>query len=245
MLKPIEIAKNEVGYKEEKNNITKYSKFFDSEVTNYFNTKKQGAAWCSIFVNFLFVKAYGAEKAKQMLYEPQNGNCAAGCKYAAAYFKTKAAFYSTPQIGDQIFFGAPGNEQHTGIVVKADRDYVWTIEGNKNNMVCECRYSLNDKNISGYGRPNWSLANDTQPVITEDKCMIELPVLKLGSKGDAVKSLQILLNGYNFVGKNGRKLTVDGDFGANTDYALRAFQKSAGLTPDGVCGVKTWPALIK
>ena len=74
--------------------------------------------------------------------------------------------------------------------------------------------------------------------------MVELTVLKQGSKGDAVKSLQILLNGYNFVGKNIKPLTVDGDFGANTDYALRNFQRSVGLTPDGICGPKTWAALI-
>lgn len=74
--------------------------------------------------------------------------------------------------------------------------------------------------------------------------MITVPMLKLGSKGEAVKSLQILLNGYNFTGKNGKKLTVDGDFGANTEFALRAFQRSAGLTPDGICGVKTWTLLI-
>ena len=244
MLKPIEIAINEIGYKETGKNITKYSYAFDNYWPSYFNTKKQGAEWCSIFYNFLFAKTYGEKIAKQMLYEPQHGNCAAGCKYAAGYFKAKGAFYSKPQEGDQIFFGAPGNESHTGIVVKADRDYVWTIEGNKSNMVCECRYSLNDKNISGYGRPNWSLVNDTKPVITEDKCMIELPILKQGSKGEAVKSLQILLNGYNFIGKNGKKLTIDGDFGANTDHALRAFQRSAGLTPDGICAAKTWPALI-
>lgn len=240
-MKVIDLAKLEVGYQEEKNNITKYSKFFDSEVPNYFNTKKQGAAWCSIFVNFLFVKAYGAEKAKQMLYEPKTGNAAAGCKYAAAYFKTKAAFYSTPQVGDQIFFGAPGNEQHTGIVIACDRDHVWTIEGNSGNAVRERIYSRNDKSISGYGRPKWSLVEEEKKEI---KIMIEVPRLALGSKGQAVKTIQILLKQRGFTGKKGKPLSIDGDFGQNTEYAVMHFQRSVGLTQDGICGQLTWPALI-
>jgi len=47
-------------------------------------------------------------------------------------------------------------------------------------------------------------------------------------------ALQILLGG----------LTVDGDFGTNTKKAVTAYQTSAGLTADGICGAKTWAALI-
>jgi N-acetyl-anhydromuramyl-L-alanine amidase AmpD len=58
-------------------------------------------------------------------------------------------------------------------------------------------------------------------------------VLKKGSKGEEVKILQQAL-----------KITpVDGDFGAKTDTAVKAFQKSKGLVADGVVGNKTWEAL--
>ena len=36
---------------------------------------------------------------------------------------------------------------------------------------------------------------------------------------------------------------VDGDFGAITEAAVRAFQESHGLTPDGIVGPLTWSAL--
>jgi peptidoglycan hydrolase-like protein with peptidoglycan-binding domain len=59
-----------------------------------------------------------------------------------------------------------------------------------------------------------------------------------GSKGDAVKAAQTLLN------KNGAGLSVDGDFGGNTDAATRSFQRSAGLSVDGVIGPNTWRELV-
>uniref|UniRef100_UPI003570E336 peptidoglycan-binding domain-containing protein n=1 Tax=Nocardia concava TaxID=257281 RepID=UPI003570E336 len=38
-------------------------------------------------------------------------------------------------------------------------------------------------------------------------------------------------------------LTVDGKFGARTKSALVNFQRSAGLTADGVAGAHTWQAI--
>jgi hypothetical protein len=254
MRKIIEIAISQIGYKETGKNITKYSADFDNKWPTYFNTRKQGVEWCSIYYNWCAVMAYGEQKAKTMLYEPKKDNCAAGCKYAANYYRNKGQFYSTPQEGDQIFFGKRGSESHTGLVEKVDSNYVWTIEGNKNNMVCECRYSLKDSSISGYGRPNWSLVDDNQPTPApapqptptpkEETCMVELPVLKKGSKNASVKDLQLLLNGKGFKGKNAKLLTVDGDFGTNTDHAVRNFQSNKGLTVDGIVGAKTWRALL-
>lgn len=57
--------------------------------------------------------------------------------------------------------------------------------------------------------------------------------LKKGDKGEAVKTMQTMLIacGYD-CGSTG----ADGDFGKNTDAALRAFQKDNGLTVDGIYG---------
>lgn len=67
-------------------------------------------------------------------------------------------------------------------------------------------------------------------------------------KGDIcveVGMLQTLLNKLGYKGSNGRALTVDNDFGANCDYAVKNFQKSKGLNPDGIVGAKTWDFLVK
>lgn len=39
-------------------------------------------------------------------------------------------------------------------------------------------------------------------------------------------------------------IATDGQFGAGTEQAVKAFQRSKGLTPDGIVGPKTWTALF-
>lgn len=59
-----------------------------------------------------------------------------------------------------------------------------------------------------------------------------MTILKKGSKGDEVKTLQKSLY-----------LVEDGIFGPLTEEAVKEFQKEHGLTPDGVVGAKTWNKL--
>ena len=68
----------------------------------------------------------------------------------------------------------------------------------------------------------------------------DLPLLKTGSKGEAVKRLQEVLisKGYS-CGSAG----ADGDFGQGTYNAVCAFQRDYGLYPDGIVGQATWKAL--
>lgn len=70
----------------------------------------------------------------------------------------------------------------------------------------------------------------------------DLPNLRKGSKGEPVRALQTLLI------LRGQKLTTygtDGDFGSETEIALRAYQKLKGLTVDGICGSDDWKTLIE
>lgn len=57
--------------------------------------------------------------------------------------------------------------------------------------------------------------------------------LSKGATGEEVRKLQVKLN------KLGYEITVDGDFGAVTDTSVRSFQKSLGLTVDGLVGTST------
>ena len=69
------------------------------------------------------------------------------------------------------------------------------------------------------------------------------PEIRNGSYGAAVSVLQGMLDMMGYIGSNGKVLDIDGDFGGNTAFALKAFQKAAGLTADGVCGANTWNKL--
>ncbi len=57
---------------------------------------------------------------------------------------------------------------------------------------------------------------------------------KLGSRGDEVRRIQTKLKSLGFF--NG---AVDGIYGVKTQRAVRSFQKSVGITADGVAGSKT------
>lgn len=59
-----------------------------------------------------------------------------------------------------------------------------------------------------------------------------MKTIKKGSRGSYVKVLQAKLG-----------ISVDGFFGTNTENAVIAYQKSHGLTPDGIVGQHTWESL--
>jgi hypothetical protein len=60
------------------------------------------------------------------------------------------------------------------------------------------------------------------------------PILQVGSRGAAVRTLQQLLN------KAGVKCATDGDFGPKTEQAVKEFQKKVGLEETGIVNHKTW-----
>lgn len=60
-------------------------------------------------------------------------------------------------------------------------------------------------------------------------------ILRLGSRGEAVQALQTQLQQRGYYTDS-----IDGIFGRRTQAAVRAWQRSQNLTPDGVVGSNTW-----
>ena len=65
------------------------------------------------------------------------------------------------------------------------------------------------------------------------------PTMKLGSGGARVKLLQKFLNWYF-----GAKLAVDGEYGEKTEDKVKLFQKTEGITADGIFGTKSYEKAI-
>ena len=179
-----------------KGNYTKYARDLDN-VSGFYNGRKNGHAWCDVFVDWCMWKTFGAENAKRLLCQP-NKSLGAGCKYSMQYYQKKGRFYTSPKVGDQIFFKeSSGNGiAHTGYVDGVDKTYVHTIEGNTSSAsgvvanggcVARKKYKLNYARIAGYGRPDYDSIttnnNSTSPsAVTKKSTKIGSIVSFTGNK---------------------------------------------------------------
>ena len=222
----ISIAESYLGYHEGANNKTIFG---DTMHAIQPRNMDANAPWCDAFVDFVILKTCehfgkGAETARMVLcgdFDDYTYN-------SVALYKKAGRWSNTAHRGDQIFFGGSG---HTGIVTAVNGGTVHTIEGNKGDEVRRGSYSTSSPSIIGYGRPRYDL-------ITGKITAADMPLVKKGSKGDAVKKLQQILN------SKGYKLTVDGDFGPATEAAVKAYQAANHLEVDGEVGEKTWASLF-
>lgn len=97
--------------------------------------------------------------------------------------------------------------------------------------------------IGNYYNPSygWDYVLRYEKEDQADKLVIvEMPELRQGDIRPEVGTMQILLNARGF-----GPLKVDNDLGPLTAESLGRFQKSHGLTPDEICGVKSWPLLLR
>ena len=89
------------------------------------------------------------------------------------------------------------------------------------------------------GKLTWGKLYGVSPAMpVETTTVVGRPTVSYGSRGDAVRKLQELLNalGYDCG-------SVDGIFGSKTKAAVLAFQKANGLGVDGIVGPLTWAKL--
>ncbi len=260
----IAIALAEVGYHEKasnaalddktsnagENNWTKYAR--DLDIAGYYNGGKNGFAWCDVFVDWCFFKAYGAVEGQRI--QCQTGPLGAGCIYSAQYYRAKGRYDGNPKVGDQVFFQSGGEIGHTGIVIEVNNSTIVTVEGNASDQVKKNTYSRTNSYIAGYGHPLYSNTDDEQPMEPEDgnepvigSCQIILPLLRKGDTGAAVKNAQALLisKGYPCGGRvvAGRE-SPDGEFGPTTEKSVKSFQSIKKLQADGIVGAGTWKALL-
>ena len=130
-----------------------------------------------------------------------------------------------------------GEADHIGVVETAENGSITVIEGNYENAVKRRTVALNGKTLRGYIAPKY----DAESVQDTKDSTVGFRNLQMGSTGEDVRALQILLIGRGYsCGLYG----ANGVFGEETKAALTRFQTAAGLTADGIAGPDTMKVLL-
>ena len=248
--KLIAVAEEQIGYLEKKSNKDLDSKTANAGSNNYTKYNRDlkawtgvgyiNAQWCQAFVDWCFIKAFGVEDAKKLLYAFTNYT-----PTGSDAFKKRGRYIKrgkgTPKRGDVIYFysTSKGRIGHVGIVYKVSGRTVYTIEGNTSGAsnlitngggVRKKSYSMSSSYIDGYGSVDYAAIGET---VVEG--------LHRGDEGSAIKKMQeaLLLWKPDCLPEWG----ADGDFGSETEKAVKAYQKEAGLPVTGIYDEATRKAL--
>lgn len=222
-------AKEYLGYKEGNNNDTIFG--------NWYGLPNN--PWCAMFISYIMNRVGISTDIV-----PKFASCTVGTNW----FKDKRQFKDNkyiPQIGDIVFIiWDIGNNtpDHVGIVEKVENNTVYTIEGNRGDRVCEKSYGIGSAYIFGYGVPEYENGQATIENNTENKVgqQITYTLIKKGSKGNLVRIAQekLIQKGYLL-----SKYGVDGDYGTETEIAVKELQRDSGIAIDGIIGNDTWRVL--
>ena len=149
-------------------NYTKYSQEVDA--LDVFSTQVQGQPWCATWVTDGFINTYGVDKGLDMLCQPNKNSNAACCGDAAEYYQKAGRWYTSPQVGDQVFFKTTKYQYaHTGIVTEVTSTEVTTIEGNTSSekgvvsnggAVTKKHYPVGYSGFKGFGRPKYEVKQE-------------------------------------------------------------------------------------
>lgn len=167
----VDVAIGEIGYKEGKNNDTKYGKWMG----------QNNAPWCHEFVSWC------AYKAGESAAVPKTASTDTGM----AWFKKKGLFkYKgkyTPKRGDIVYFKT--GRSHVGIVEKVSGSTLHTVEGNSGDSVKRRTYPLSNGTITGYGVPSYKGSGSSNKKDSKNELKELRKILKKKSTGN-VKSYE-------------------------------------------------------
>lgn len=255
-------------------NYTKYAEEIDTKYPNFYNGPKNGFPWCDVFLDDGFINVFGYDMAIKLLCTKEKSSgagCIYSADYYRSkgrFFKTPQVgdqiFFGSA--GNETHTGiVVAVTSSTVTTIEGNTSSEAGVVPN-GGMVCEKDYPRNKSYIVGYGRPDYSLVTSlaagvkTPEVKAPEEAKKEaavantatekdvryvevtLKTLQKGENGTQVETLQsLLIKKFKIsCGKSG----MDGDFGADTDKAVRTFQKKKGLEVDGICGKDTWTALL-
>ena len=150
-----------------------------------------------------------------------------------------------------------GYSDHIGVVVSVNKTKkTFTVtEGNMSGGVVGQRtIPFGWGYIRGFAKPKYaaesgsSSATPATPTNTNliGTCSVSLHTFLIGAVDNQVKVIQMILNRLGYKGKDGKSLTVDGELGTNTAFAIEAFQRASGMKNInfGTVAARTWELLL-
>lgn len=226
-------------------------------------------AWCATFVSAVAIKLgytdiipteCGCEKQIQLF------------KNIGCWIENENR---VPNVGEIIYYDwadngvgdNKGTSDHVGIVEKVEGTTITVIEGNKNEAVARRTLTVNGKYIRGYGIPKYD--KEVIPTETEYtyKDFVKDVQSATGAKVDGIAGPETLSktvtiskskNSNHKVVKAVQKYLIsigyslprygaDGEFGAETEKAVKAYQLNNSCACDGEITArnKTWKKLLK
>lgn len=208
----------------------------------------QDNAWCCTYQFAMEILTFGLEKALKHWHMTKENYCGYAC------FETYDRFYAVGKTGKVPELGAlcVFTHSHVGRVLSIDSESKTFLcgEGNTSNAQYDrsgdsCavkRYSWNDQRIKGFCYIDYvsEMGGDSEMIGYK----FTFAQLHIGMIGEDVHTLQCMLDAQGYRGKDGKRLELDGEFGENTEYALKAYQREHGLEADGWAGPLTWADLF-
>lgn len=116
-------------------------------------------AWCSIWV--YWIMKHEPTGAGASYPSPQQTTNNAYCPTMVNWFRANNRWanrnYDNLVPGDVIYFDWDGDQtsDHVGLLVGRDENYFYTIEGNSGDQVRTKKYSVNSKQVMGFGLMNY------------------------------------------------------------------------------------------
>lgn len=216
---------------------TTWQKNSEAKSDNYYNAALYGEKWIGHYVadcSGLFAWAYS-----KLGGSIAHGSNSIYDRYCSEKGKLTDEKRKSILPGTAVFTGDAKQHGHIGLYVGNGK----VIEASGTQAgVCVSNLTASKWTFYGYLK-DVSYSSENAPILpstpSDDKILY--PTLKRGNKGEKVAILQQLLidRGYKLP-----RYGADGDFGAETEAAVRQFQKDHGLKVDGIAGEKTWASLM-
>lgn len=178
-------------------------------------------SWCAIYVN---------GQGWKMGYRswPWECSCTLIREEAKRRGIWREGWSAMPKLGDWIIYNwdRRGAAEHIGAVIAIVGNTIWVVEGNYDDAVKIRRITIGDDLVEG------SVALDFSELVQApaDSC----PALRPGDEGEEVRRLQFTLTAAGYYAS-----ILDGKYGEKTTEAVRLFQRTNGLDPDGKAGPQT------